>query len=273
MYFVDTHCHLDEATRSAPLDLILENAARSGVNRLLGVGFDVASSAEGVALAENQAGKMPEIWAAVGIHPHDAAAADAGSLRLLENMLTHRCVVALGEIGLDFFYDNSPREIQRRVFCEQIELAIRMKKPIITHIRDAKERKDGDANTESVSFLRECHADRSGGIIHCFSGNMKDAEAALELGFYISFAGPVTYPKNEQLRSIAAALPLERILCETDSPYLAPQKYRGKTNEPANVRFVYEKISEARGMDIEEFAQAVLQNGNRLLGWDKKDNV
>lgn len=273
MYFVDTHCHLDEATRSAPLDLILENATRSGVNRLLGVGFDVASSAEGVSLAEKQAGKIPEIWAAVGIHPHDAASADSGSLRLLENMLTHRCVVALGEIGLDFFYDNSPREIQRRVFCEQIELAIRMEKPIITHIRDAKERKDGDANTESVKFLRECRADKSGGIIHCFSGNMKDAEAALELGFYISFAGPVTYPKNEQLRSIAAALPLERILCETDSPYLAPQKYRGKTNEPANVRFVYEKIAEARGMDIEEFAQAVLENGNRLLGWDKKDNV
>lgn len=273
MYLVDTHCHLDKKTRGGPLESIFDNAARFGVGRLLCVGFDAVSSSEGVAIAEAWAGKTPEIWAAVGIHPHDAATASPTLAKELETMLHSPRVVALGEIGLDFYYDNSPRKIQRDVFSEQIELAIKTNKPVIIHIRDAAERHEGDANGESMKILEECSADKVGGIIHCFSGNMKDAEAALELGFYISFAGPVTYPKNDGLRSIAAALPLERILCETDSPYLAPQSLRGKRNEPANVRYVYEKIAEVRGMATREFALAVLENGNRLFGWNNGGNV
>lgn len=273
MNFADTHCHLDKNTMGAPLDLILSNCAEHGVSRLLCVGFDISSSAEGIAIAEGRAGQIPEVWAAAGIHPHDAVSCGMCSLRELERMLGNPRVTALGEIGLDFYYDNSPRDVQRNVFCEQIELAAKVKKPIITHIRDAQERRSGDANTEAIMMLRECRADKVGGVIHCFSGNMRDAEAALELNFYISFAGPVTYPKNEELRSVAASVPLDRILCETDSPYLAPQKFRGKTNEPANVRFVYEKIAEARGMRLDEFAQAVWENGNRLFGWDKSGNV
>lgn len=273
MYLVDTHCHLDEKTRGAPLDLIFANAARSGVGRLLCVGFNAASSAEGAAIAEKRAGETPQVWAAAGIHPHDAVSAEADWPRLLEPILGGARVVALGEIGLDFFYDNSSRETQRRLFCEQIELALKVKKPIITHIRDAKERRAGDANSEALKFLGECRADKVGGVIHCFSGTMKDAEAAMEMGFYISFAGPVTYPKNDALRRVAAAIPLERVLCETDSPYLAPQALRGKNNEPANVRFVYEKIAEERGLEPEEFAAAVLANGDRLFGWSEDKGV
>lgn len=273
MYLVDTHCHLDKATIETSPEAVFASAVQSGVNRLLCVGFDISSSAEGIVIAENSVGKTPEVWAAAGIHPHEASLAIAFPLHELKKMLAHPRVVALGEIGLDFFYDNSPREIQRRVFCEQIELALSMNKPMIAHIRDARERREGDANGESLRFLRECHADKTGGVIHCFSGNIKDAEAALELGFYISFAGPITYPKNEELRNVAATVPLERILCETDSPYLSPQKHRGKRNEPANVRFVYEKIAEVRGLPLDLFVQAVWENGNRIFGWDKSGNV
>ena len=267
MYLTDTHCHLDEENRGAALDTLLANAARNGVNRLLAVGFDIKSSEESIAVADRQKGIIPQVWAAAGIHPHEALSVKDGLPKRLEEMLSHPRVAALGEIGLDFFYDNSPREIQRRVFCEQIELAVKTKKPIITHIRDAKERREGDAGTESLMFLKECRAGSVGGIIHCFSGNMRDAEAAMELGFYISFAGTVTYPKNDALRKVACLVPLERVLCETDAPYLAPQKFRGKRNEPANVRFVYETIAAARGMKLDTFAEAVRKNCDRLFGW------
>lgn len=273
MYFIDTHCHLDKETMETPLERVLSNCAEHGVNELLCVGFDLASSAEGISIAENNAAGIPRVWAAAGVHPHHATDCGMCSLRELEKMLGAPRVLALGEIGLDFFYDNSPRGVQRTVFCEQIDLAVRMKKPIITHIRDAKERKTGDANRESMELLRECRADKTGGIIHCFSGDIRDADAAMEMGFYISFAGPVTYPKNDGLRRIAASIPLERVLCETDSPYLAPQKFRGMKNEPANVRFVYEQIAEARGMDVEEFALAVSANVNRLFGLDKNGSL
>lgn len=272
MCLVDTHCHLDKTSMETALETIFTNAARFGVNRLLCVGFDVVSSAEGIIIADNRADKTPDVWAAVGIHPHEASMAVVLPDEL-KKMLLHPRVVALGEIGLDFFYDNSPRDDQRRIFCEQICLALEVNKPIIAHIRDARERRNGDANGESLRFLRECRADKVGGVIHCFSGNIGDAEVALEMGFYISFAGPVTYPKNEELRNVAAAIPLDRILCETDSPYLAPQGFRGKRNEPANVRSVYEKIAEIRGQWLEEFAQAVWENGNRIFGWDESRNV
>lgn len=273
MRLTDTHCHLDKETLEAPLDVVLSNCAGFGVDRLICVGFDLRSSAEGISLAESNAARIPQIWAAAGIHPHNAADCGMCTLRELEKMLLAPRVLALGEIGLDFFYDNSPRGIQRTVFGEQIEMAVKMKKPIITHIRDAKERAAGDANKESLAMLRECRADKVGGIIHCFSGDIRDADSAMEMGFYISFAGPVTYPKNDGLREIAASIPLERVLCETDAPYLAPQKFRGKSNEPANVRFVYEQIAAARGMDLEEFALAVSANVNRLFGLDENGKL
>lgn len=273
MRFIDTHCHLDKKTLEVPLDTVLLNCSRFSVSKLICVGFDLASSAEGLEIAENNADKIPQVWAAVGIHPHNAADCGMCILREIEKKLLSPRVLALGEIGLDFFYDNTPRDIQRTAFCEQIELAIKMKKPIITHTRDAKDRCDGDANKESAAMLRECGAGKVGGIIHCFSGNIRDADTAMEMGFYISFAGPVTYPKNDELRAVAAAIPLERILCETDAPYLAPQQLRGKRNEPANVRLVYEQMAAVRGMPLEDFALAMSENASRLFGWGGDENV
>ncbi|MDL2297975.1 TatD family hydrolase [Synergistaceae bacterium OttesenSCG-928-D05] len=267
MHLIDTHCHLDRETRFGDLDTLFTNCAAHNVRKLVCVGFDMRSSEEGLKISEERAGESPEVWAAVGFHPHDASQAGAAELKKMETLLKHPRCVALGEIGLDFFYDNSPRDVQREVFCAQIELACSAKKPIVTHIRDAKERPAGDANTESIQMLASCGADRVGGVIHCFSGNMKDAEAALALGFYISFAGPITYPKNDELRRIAANVPLDRILCETDAPYLAPQQFRGKKNEPANVRFVYELIARECGMALDEFVSAVAENAERLFGW------
>lgn len=258
---------MDSETRAAALEELLVNAARHKVTRLLAVGFDIQSSSENVAIARQHAEGEPQIWAATGIHPHNASSAERELPKELEVLLREKRVAALGEIGLDYFYDNSPREFQQRVFCAQIELAVKAGKPIITHIRDARERSEGDANAESLTLLRECHADRVGGVIHCFSGGMKDAEAALELGFYISFAGPVTYPRSEGLRRVAAAVPLDRLLCETDAPYLAPQPLRGKRNEPANVRFVYETIARERGMELEALAAAAAANCERVFGW------
>jgi TatD DNase family protein len=267
MYLIDTHCHLDADTRFGDLETIFGSCTSQDVQKLICVGFDLKSSAESLKIAAQYAQASPQVRAAVGIHPHDASSAGPDAYAKLKAMLKDPNCVALGEIGLDYFYDNSPRDVQREAFCAQIELAREAKKLIVTHIRDAKERADGDANTESVQILRACGAEKVGGIIHCFSGHMEDAEAALEMGFYISFAGPVTYPKNEGLRAVAKNVPLNRILCETDSPYLAPQKFRGKKNEPANVRFVYEQIAQVRGISVEALAVAVSENVTRLFGW------
>ena len=194
-----------------------------------------------------------------------AAAASPSYLDEIRALALEPRAVAVGEIGLDYFYDISPRDTQRRVLSEQLELAKEIKKPVVIHVRDAKERSEGDANGELLAILREHGADKIGGVIHCFSGSMSDAEAALELGFYISFAGPVTYPKNTALREVAMAVPLDRILCETDSPYLAPQGFRGKTNEPFHVREVYEYVSMLKGVPMEEFAAAVKENVERVF--------
>ncbi|NLD05858.1 MAG: TatD family hydrolase, partial [Synergistaceae bacterium] len=147
-------------------------------------------------------------------------------------------------------------------------------KPVVIHVRDSAKRSSGDANSETLSILKEESADRIGGVIHCFSGDRQNAVDALDLGFYISFAGPITYPKNKELREIAMdTIPLDRMLCETDSPYLAPQKIRGKTNEPCHVRDVYEMISMLKSMPLEEFAASVKENGERLFGWGNTGNV
>jgi TatD DNase family protein len=268
MFLVDTHCHLDSATLSGPLSPVLRHAHDSGVERLLTVGFDIHSSVECIEIASMHSDTEPDIYAAAGIHPHEAKSAEEGFAGQLKTLLKHPRVSALGEIGLDYFYDNSPREVQRKIFAEQIEIAKEAKKPIVIHVRDAKVRSEGDANSEVYAMLKDAHAEITGGVIHCFSGNMQDAENALGLGFYISFAGPVTYPRCEELRKIARTIPIDRILCETDSPYLTPQPKRGSKNEPSFVRYVYETIAGVRGMELEELAEEVLKNSARLFGWN-----
>lgn len=270
MFLVDTHCHLNNEYYPGGLAQVLRNAFESDVKRLLFASADLQSSREAVDFAAGQT-KDPEVWALVGIHPHEALSAGAGIPDELEELALNRRVVAVGEIGLDYFYDHSPHEVQRKVFCDQIELAKKIKKPIVIHVRDSKGSADEDANGETIKILRETGADEIGGVIHCFSGNLQNAEDALKLGFYISFAGPVTYPKNTALRETAMQIPLDRILCETDSPYLAPQGFRGKTNEPCHVRQVYELIAMLKAISVEEFAEVVRKNGDRIFGWGNAD--
>ncbi len=273
MFLVDTHCHLNREYYPDGLSAVFENALKSDVKRLLFASADMASTREAVELAEKHDG-LPEVWALAGVHPHEASSVSAGLPNELEDLAKRQKVSAVGEIGLDFYYDNSPRDIQKEVFRSQLLLAKKISKPVVIHVRDASKRSCGDANSEMLAILREESAETVGGVIHCFSGDAQNAMDALDLGFYISFAGPVTYPKNKALREIAMdVVPLDRILCETDSPYLAPQQIRGRRNEPCHVREVYEMISMLKGIPTEEFAEAVKENGERLFGWGGIANV
>lgn len=260
MFLVDTHCHLNKEYYADGLDGVFARAAENDVKRMIFSSENVASSREAAECA-NTHRVAPEIFALAGVHPHDAKDASPDYLEQIAEIAKDERVCAIGEIGLDYFYEISPRDVQRRVFREQVRLAKRIGKPIAIHVRDAKDRSTGNANAELLAILREEDADEIGGVIHCFSGYPEDAQDALELGFYLSFAGPITYPKNRVLREIAMNAPLDRILCETDSPYLAPQGFRGKQNEPWHVRSVYEYISMLKGMTTEELAKIVKKNG------------
>ncbi|MEG1823735.1 MAG: TatD family hydrolase [Cloacibacillus sp.] len=268
MFLTDAHCHLNKEYFPDGLDGVFTRAAENDVRRMLFAASDVASSREALSLAEEKR-RLPEIYALVGVHPHEASKVSCGYLDELAQLAKSDRVSAIGEIGLDYFYDSSPRDVQRRVFSEQVELAKKIGKPIVIHVRDAADRAAGPANEELLAMLKEQNAASVGGVIHCFSGTEEDAAAALALGFYISFAGPITYPKNQRLREIAMSVPLDRLLCETDSPYLAPQGFRGKANEPRHVRSVYEYLSMLKKMPLEEFSAAVKENGERLFGWSR----
>jgi TatD DNase family protein len=266
MFLVDTHCHLNKEYFPEGLKEVFRNAVSNDVKRLIFASADVSSSVEAVRLSETQM-KDPEVWALAGIHPHEASIASKGIPDEICKLAMHPRVVGIGEIGLDYFYDNSSRDLQKEVFRMQIELAKSVKKPIVVHVRDAADRCRGNANEETLRILRETGADEVGGVIHCFSGTAEDAAAACDLGFYISFAGPVTYKKNTDLRRTAADIPSDRILCETDSPYLAPNALRGRRNEPCNVRYVYEILSMLKGLSLDDFADIVMRNGERIFGW------
>lgn len=259
----DSHCHLDDRAFKGNIDVFLTKAAAAGVRRVLIAACDEASSFEALSMAGERSGV--EILASAGVHPHDAKTVSEGIPEELSSLFESPKIRAIGECGLDYYYDHSARDVQRRVFEEQIEWAKRAEKPLIVHLRNADDRRKGDAYSEAMSLLEGSDAARCGGVIHCFSGDRGDAERALALGFYISFAGPITYPKSQELREVAQRVPLSSILCETDCPYLAPQTHRGKQNEPAYVREVYEKIAQLRDLSLEALAGAVWENGERLF--------
>ncbi|MDR0764474.1 MAG: TatD family hydrolase [Synergistaceae bacterium] len=263
--FFDSHCHLDMEAFSGDFDAVVSRAGEAGVRRALLVACDVRSSFEVIRIAREV--KRPDIafLASAGVHPHEAGTVRGGLPRELEELADASEAAAIGEIGLDYYYDNSPRDIQMAVFETQMEWAERAKKPILVHLRNAQSRDAGDAYGEAMTAIAN-HTKLSGGVIHCFSGNIGDARRALDLGFYISFAGPITYPKSSESREAAVYVPTDRVLCETDSPYLAPRSRRGKRNEPANVREVYEKIAQLRGVSLNEFSASVWENGERLFG-------
>ena len=252
---IDTHAHLDHNQFDEDRQAVIERAFAQGISHILSVGCDLESSAANVRLAET----YPNIHAAVGIHPHDALQADeAGIVQLAKVLEQSEKIVAVGEIGLDFYRDRAPRDVQRLAFRRQIALARQVKKPIIVH--------DRDAHDEVLQILREEKAAEVGGVLHCFSGDKEMARACLDLGFYLSFPGTITYPKNDATREVVRAVPIDHLLVETDCPYLAPLPFRGKRNEPAHVRQTAAMIAEIKGLTLEDVARITSRNACTLFG-------
>jgi len=254
---VDSHAHLDFSQFDRDRAQVLERAWATGLVAIVNAGADLRSSRAGVELSQKQA----RVFASVGFHPHDAKDLTADALAELESLARSPKVVAIGEIGLDFYRDLSPRPIQRKAFEAQLALASRLGKPVIVH--------DRDAHSEVMAILREWARgvpQSEKGVLHCFSGNIEMAQEAVEMGFLISIAGPVTYPNSRKLPEIAAALPLKKLLIETDCPYLTPHPHRGKRNEPAYVTLVAEAVALHRGIPVAEVARATAANTARLFG-------
>jgi TatD DNase family protein len=250
---VDSHCHLDDAQFDADREAVIERARAAGVERLLavGTGSGPPDLEAGIRLAES----WPHISATVGVHPHDASKARPETFERLRELLARGNVVGLGEIGLDYHYDFSPREVQLEVFARQLEIARDAGKPVIIHTREAWE-----------ETLRALGSGPHRGIFHCFSGGPEEAAQVLELGFHISFAGVVTFPKAVRIQEAARIVPLDRLLVETDAPYLAPVPRRGKRNEPAFVIETARRVAELRGESFERVAAATTENFARLFG-------
>ncbi len=250
----DSHCHLENERFEGDLDAVLERMAEHGVTRCLLAGSDMETSEKIVALTR----ESPVIYGAVGVHPHEAKFFRDSDLDLLADYLTLPRVVAVGEIGLDYYYDHSPRNVQREVFEKQLSFAVEKEVPAIFHVRDA--------HGDMLDLLKARKGRLPAGVMHCFSGSVESAREYLNLGFYLSFAGPVTFKNAANLAEVAKACPLDRLLVETDSPYLAPEPMRGQRNEPAFVRFVAARVAELRGMPMEALCEAATQNACRLFG-------
>jgi TatD DNase family protein len=260
---VDTHAHLDFSKFDPDRDAVVERARAAGVAAIVNVGTDLLSSQRAVRLAERYDG----VYAGVGMHPHDAKKLDGATLAELRELARHPRVVAVGEIGLDFYRDLSPRDVQRRAFQAQLAWAAKLGKPVVIHDRDAH---DEILEVLSDWAAGQRHSPLAGrlGVLHTFSGDLSMAEQAIDLGFYLSISGPVTYKNARQLPDIVPALPIDRLLVETDCPFLAPHPYRGKRNEPAYVRLVAERIVELKGMSLDALARATTANAQHLFGFE-----
>lgn len=254
MRLFDTHVHLDSQRYARDRHVVLQRAESQGVVAMLNVGFDVDSSRAAVELASEHR----RIWAAAGLHPHNASEYSDEVEAQLRLLLRSPRVVALGEIGLDFYRDLSPRSVQRHAFDRLLHLAGELALPVIIHDRDAHE--------EVFDILCEHDVGSTGGIMHCFSGDVAFARRCLDLGFHISLAGPVTYPRSHVLREVARYVPEQRLLLETDCPYLPPAPHRGKRNEPSMVHLVCEEVAKVRGIAPSHLGEITLTNACRLLG-------
>ncbi len=254
---IDTHAHLDDARYDGDREAVIARAREAGIEALVTIGCDLATSRAAVGLAD----KYPFIYATVGVHPHEVKRIGDSWYEELRQLATHPKVVGYGEIGLDYHYDYSPREVQRERFREQIGLARELRLPVVIHTREAQE--------DTVAILREEMAGEVGGVFHCFAGDAWLAKDALDLGFFLSFSGVLTFQNATMLREIVRTVPMDRLLVETDCPYLTPVPYRGKRNEPAHVRLVAEKLAEVKGtadpVSLEDIAQATTANAWRLF--------
>ncbi len=250
---IDTHAHLDFPQYKNDLEEVLDRAEQAGVEAVLNVGTDENSSRRSLELS----GKYRLLSASVGIHPHGAAKASAQGMANLEKMAATATVLAIGETGLDFYRNLSPREDQEMIFREHLRLACRIGKPVIVHSREAHE--------DTLRILREETLPQSVGVMHCYSSGGSQLGAYLDLGFYISLAGPLTYPRSHGLREVLRYIPGDRLLLETDAPYLSPQAYRGKRNEPAYIKLTYERAALALGCAPGALAEQIYVNAIRLF--------
>jgi len=259
MQLIDSHAHIDFPQFAEDRDAMLDRARAAGVQTILAIG--TGPGPEKLDAAIPYAEEHDWIYASIGVHPHEAKQLTPEHLDQLTELAKHRKVIAWGEIGLDYFYDHSPRDVQDRVFRQQLTLAQQAKLPIIIHCRDAW--------PDTLDVLDEAWRSTGlGGILHCFTSTLEDAKRGLDMGFLISFAGNSTYPKAANIREVAKALPLENILIETDSPFLAPQGYRGKRNEPAYVGEVAKAIASVRNLAPEDIATATTANFQRFFKLD-----
>jgi TatD DNase family protein len=251
MQLVDSHAHLDSYKYNGDRDAVIKRARKAGVSTILNIGANLDSSRAAIALAE----KHDFIYATVGVHPHNAKRVNAKVIDQLRVLARHPKVVAIGEIGLDYYRDLSPRPAQRKAFTDQLALATELELPVVIHSRDAHD--------DVLEALQEWDGV---GVLHSYAGGPELLGAVLEMGFHISIAGPVTFPRAERLREVAATAPLERLLVETDCPYLTPVPRRGKRNEPALVKHVVEAIAHVRDVGPDVVAQATKDNFGCLFG-------
>ncbi len=248
----DTHCHIDEERFDSDRDQVLAQMRENGVGYCVCVGSDMETSRRSMAFAQKENG----VYAAVGIHPHEAKFFRPEDIQTLKSWFSDPKVVALGEIGLDYYYDHSPRDNQRDVCAAQLTLGYEENMPVIFHVRDA--------HGDMLDMMRSQGGKLPRGILHCYSGSWESAKEYLKMGFYISIAGPVTFKKAPSQWEVAQNVPLDRLLLETDSPYLAPEPMRGRRNEPAFVRHVAERIAALRNIPLAELAAATTQNAKDI---------
>ena len=249
---IDSHCHLDFDQFDGRRDEVLEAARTAGVHTVVNIGVDLASSIKSVQLAE----QYDMVYASVGVHPHDARTLDDETHDRLEELIGHDKVIAVGEIGLDYYRDLSPRKVQRAAFRRQLELAVEHGLPVVIHTRKALD--------EAVEIMRDYAPRLTGGVFHCFEGDTDSVDGVFDLGLIISVGGVVTF-KNSQMSRVAAAVPLEKMILETDAPFLTPVPFRGKTNSPAYVRYVYEKVAELKEIPVAEVERIVDRTCRKLF--------
>lgn len=250
--FIDTHVHLNAEQYNEDLQDVIDRALVAGVNQMVVIGFDQKTIKRAIELAE----EYDFIYAVVGWHPVDAIDCTDEDLQWIEELASHPKVVAIGETGLDYHWDKSPKEIQQQVFRKQIQLAQRVNLPLVIHNRDATE--------DVVRILQEEQAEKTGGVMHCFGGSVETAKTCIDMNFMISLGGPVTFKNAKKPKEVATEIPLEWLMIETDAPYLAPHPHRGKRNEPSLVPLVAEEIARLKGVSIEEVAQATTENAKRF---------
>lgn len=254
MQFIDTHVHLNADQYDEDLEQVISRAREKGVQKMVVIGFDTKTIKRAMALAEAD----PDIYAVVGWHPVDAVDCTEEDLKWIEELAAHDKVVGIGETGLDYYWDKSPKDVQQELFRKHIRLAQRVKLPLIIHNREA--------TADVLRILREEEAELTGGIMHCFGGSVETAREAIRLNFMISLGGPVTFKNAKTPKEVAKEIKLEHLLIETDAPYLAPHPFRGKRNEPSYVPLVAEEIARLKEISVEEVAKITTQNAEKFFG-------